>query len=234
MKIKCVWEHNGNDSLLHAVDFVGAYTRGPSKEATIEKMPAEIASYARWIGVRVYGPFEVEVAQEVESKLDIRDADTEAIFEVEKEVLLLDEYERLKQIALKSAQDFLFLYEAIPDKHKSCLCPRRTFYGNVPRAAHEMHEHAKNVNAYYFGEIGVAAGNQGDIFECRKLGFELLEKRPGFLDAKVYRGSYGEEWSVRKVLRRFIWHDRIHAKAMFRMAKKTFGDRQVPNIFLFE
>ena len=54
MKIKCVWEHNGNDSLLHAVDFVGAYTRGPSKEATIGS--AEIASYARWIGVRVYGP----------------------------------------------------------------------------------------------------------------------------------------------------------------------------------
>jgi len=197
MKIKFVWEHNGNDSLLHAVDFVGAYTRRPSKEAAIEKMPAKIASYARWIGVRVYGPFEVEVAQEVESKLDIRDADTEGIFEVEREVLLLDEYERLKQIDLKSAQDFLFLYEAIPDKNKSCLRPRRTFYGDVPRTAHEMYEHAKNVNAYYFGEIGVAAGNHGNIFECRKLGFELLEKRSGFLDAKVYRGSYGEEWSLR-------------------------------------
>ena len=27
MTIHCVWEHNGSDSLLYAVDFVGAYTR---------------------------------------------------------------------------------------------------------------------------------------------------------------------------------------------------------------
>lgn len=47
-------------------------------------------------------------------------------------------------------------------------------------------------------------------------------------------GSYGEEWSLRKVLRRFIWHDRIHAKAMYRMAIKTFGPDVVPNIFCFD
>ena len=50
----------------------------------------------------------------------------------------------------------------------------------------------------------------------------------------VYRGSYGEEWSLQKVLRRFIWHDRIHAKAMYRMAVKTFGKAAVPNVFCFE
>ena len=37
-----------------------------------------------------------------------------------------------------------------------------------------------------------------------------------------------------KVLRRFIWHDRIHAKAMYRMAVKTFGSNVVPNIFQFD
>ena len=120
MKIKFVWEHNGNDSLLHAVDFVGAYTRRPSKEAAIEKMPAEIASYARWIGVRVYGPFEVEVAQEVESKLDIRDADTEAIFEVERKSCCWTNTNG-KADRPKVRARFLFLYEAIPDKNKSCL-----------------------------------------------------------------------------------------------------------------
>ena len=30
MIINCVWEHNGSDTLLYAVDFVGAYTRGES------------------------------------------------------------------------------------------------------------------------------------------------------------------------------------------------------------
>lgn len=55
---------------------------------------------------------------------------------------------------------------------------------------------------------------------------------PGFPDNLMQEGSYGEMWSVRKVLRRFVWHDRIHAKAMWRMTKKTF-DVEVENVFCF-
>ena len=55
----------------------------------------------------------------------------------------------------------------------------------------------------------------------------------GFLDNSVFEGSYGEMWSLRKMLRRFLWHDRIHAKAMYRMAVKTFGSDCVENVFWF-
>ena len=61
----------------------------------------------------------------------------------------------------------------------------------------------------------------------------MLESQPDFLKNTVFRGSYDEEWSLRKVLRRFIWHDRIHAKAMYRMAVKTFGREAIPDIFFF-
>ena len=47
------------------------------------------------------------------------------------------------------------------------------------------------------------------------------------------KGSYGEDWSLRKVLRRFIWHDRIHARAMYRMAIKVFGAESIVNPFYF-
>lgn len=39
MIINCVWEHNGNDTLLYATNFVGAYTRGESLEIAKAKMP---------------------------------------------------------------------------------------------------------------------------------------------------------------------------------------------------
>ena len=97
-----------------------------------------------------------------------------------------------------------------------------------------MYQHTKNVNSYYWGEIGVEVGNEGTILENRIRGFEILEKSDGFLGANVLEGSYGELWSLSKVLRRFIWHDRIHAKAMYRMGIKTFGIEQIPNIFNFE
>ena len=100
---------------------------------------------------------------------------------------------------------------------------RQTFYGPVPRTAREMYEHTKNVNAYYFGEIGVAADNVGDIVSCRRRGFDALEKQPDFLKNPVFDGSWDECWTLRKLLRRFIWHDRLHARAMERMKKRTFG-----------
>lgn len=234
MKIRCVWEHNGNDSILYADNFIGAFTRGRDKDETIQKMPSEISSYLKWLGAFSTDLMDFEIVQEKESELAIADADSDVLFDEEKKPLSMEEYKELKALALKSAQDFQSLYQAIPDRDKSCMPVRNTFYGQVPRTAYEMYEHTKNVNSYYFSEIGIEADNEGSISECRLRGFELLEKQADFLDNEVREGSYGEDWSLRKVLRRFVWHDRIHAKAMYRMAVKTFGKDSIPNVFSFE
>ena len=179
------------------------------------------------------GKTEIVIVEEKRSELTIRDADSDVLFESEQAQLTIEEYETLKTLALKSAKDFLTLYESIPDKNKAAIPERKTFYGRVPRTANEMYEHTKNVNTYYFAEIAVDADNDGNIYECRKRGFESLESNPDFLQNTVRKGSYGEDWSLRKVLRRFIWHDRIHAKAMYRMAIKVFGAENVVNPFCF-
>jgi hypothetical protein len=234
MKLNCVWEHNGSDSLLYAADYPGAFTRGPSREEAVEKMPSEIASYFHWFRLPAAMAVEVVISQEKESDLAICDADSDVLFQTEYAPLTLKEYEALKGLALKSAGDFQKLYDAIPDKDRSNLPPRETFYGKVPCTAREMYEHTKNVNAYYFGEINVPVDNEGAILECRQRGFAVLEQLPDFMNNDLFDGSYGEQWTLRKVLRRFIWHDRIHAKAMYRMAVQTFGVDSVPNIFGFQ
>ena len=233
MRIECVWEHHGHDSLLYAASFPGAFTRGPSKEAAMGKMPVEISAFLRWRGIDVPDAFQVEIVQEKSSALTIADADSDVLFDGEREALSLEEYLSFKEAALKSARDFLALYLEVPDPHRTCLPVRHTFYGPIPRTAFEMYEHTKNVNAYYFGEIGVSADNEGTILACRERGFASLETRPDFLNMGVRLGSYDEEWSLRKVMRRFIWHDRIHAKAMYRMAVRTFGKAYVPDVFSF-
>ena len=233
MTIKCVWEHNGNDTLLHAVDYIGAYTRGESLAVSMAKMPNEIAAYLRWRGKNVADDIEVSVVGEKNSDLSIKDADSDILFENEKAPLSAEEYEKLKALALKSAVDFLALYESVPDKSAIAASARKTFYGQVPRSADEMYEHTKNVNEYYFSEIEVDADNGGDIYECRRRGFATLEAKPDFLGNAVIEGSYGEYWSLRKVLRRFIWHDRIHARARYRMAVKVFGAEKVSTPIFF-
>ncbi|MBE6617838.1 MAG: hypothetical protein E7627_07885 [Ruminococcaceae bacterium] len=233
MIINCVWEHNGNDTLLYAVDYIGAYTRGESLQVAKEKMPREIVSYLKWLGEDTTDNIEINIVGEKDSDIAIKDADSDVLFDSEKAPLAADEYEKLKALALKSAKDFITLYESIPDKSATAIAERKTFYGQVPRSADEMYEHTKNVNEYYFAEIDVNADNVGNICECRNRGFETLETKPDYLNNTVIEGSFGELWSLRKVLRRFIWHDRIHAKAMYRMAVKVFGEENVANPFYF-
>lgn len=233
MTINCVWEHNGRDTLLYAVDFVGAYTRGETLEAAVRKMQAEICSYLKWCGKKAVTSMDIVIIEEKVSELAICDADSDVLFESEKAPLTAEEYIKLKALALKSAQDFLALYDSVPDKNATAAPERKTFYGQVPRTANEMYEHTKNVNTYYFAEIAVDADHDGNIYECRKRGFEALESSPDFLQNTVRKGSYGEDWSLRKVLRRFIWHDRIHARAMYRMAIKVFGAESIVNPFYF-
>ena len=233
MTINCVWEHNGRDTLLYAVDFVGAYTRGETLEAAVRKMQAEICSYLKWCGKKAVTSMDIVIIEEKVSELAICDADSDVLFESEKAPLTAEEYIKLKALALKSAKDFLALFESIPDKNAAAAPERKSFYGPVPRTANEMYEHTKNVNTYYFAEIAVKADHDGNIYECRKRGFEALESNPDFLQNAVTEGSYGEDWSLRKVLRRFIWHDRIHARAMYRMAIKVFGAEHVANPFCF-
>lgn len=234
MKINCIWEHNGDDTLLYADGYIGAFTRGKNVDAALQKMPNEIRMYSAWSGEETEGNIELVIVQEKNSELEIRDADSDVLFSSEEEPLTVEEYSKLRDLALKSAEDFLKVYEMIPDKNASILPIRKTFYGQVPRTAEEMYLHTKNVNSYYFGEIGIDADNEGTIYDCRKRGFEQLESTSDFLNGRLQEGSYGELWSVRKVLRRFIWHDRIHAKAMWKMAKRTFVGATLRDVFFFE
>ena len=234
MEVPCVWEHNGQDTLLYLRDHPGAYTRGASLGEALAKVNGELRAYVRWRDGRF--PDETAhpwVAQEKASALRVADADSDVLFDIEKPPLTPAAYEALRALALKSAESFQALYDAVPHKGKSALQQRPTFYGPMPRTAAEMYAHTRGVNAYYFGEIGVAADGEGPLAACRRRGFESLEKQPGFLENPVFVGSYDEAWSLRKVLRRFLWHDRIHARALWRMARKTFEGFET-NPFYFE
>ena len=235
MIIRAVDEYNGDGHLIYSDNYIGAFVRGRTKKQALEKFPSEISQYLRWLNASpVDEKYTVTVVQEKLSDLMICDADSDVIFDTERPQLKENEYLELKALAMKSAEDFHALYLSIPIKDKSVMPPRKTFYGDVPITAEEMYEHTKSVNSYYFGEISVEADNSPDIFSCRQKAFETLEQQADFLKNVVLVGSYGEEWSLRKVCRRFIWHDRIHAKAMYKTAIKLCGIENVKNPFCFE
>ena len=98
MKVKCVWEHNGDDSILYASNFIGAFTRGKSKCEAIGKMSSEISAYLKWKGALTWDVPEPEIIQEKVSTLTISDADSDVLFDEEKKPLSMAEYEELKSL----------------------------------------------------------------------------------------------------------------------------------------
>ena len=233
--VRCIWEHNGADTLLHLEEHPGAYARGASLDEAAEKISVELFAYLRWRGVRCETAPEARpvIVQEVRSALCIRDADSGALFDSERTPLTMEEYSRLSALAMRSAHDFQALYDAIPSKRISALPQRMCFYGPAPRTAQQMYAHVRDVNAYFFDRIGAAADNAGSIADCRARGFAALEKQKEFLKNGVYTDGYGEQWTLRKLCRRFVFHDRIHARAMTRMAAATFGPGSARDVFFF-
>lgn len=230
-----VVEFNDGGYLIYSESFPGAFARGKNRDEALAKFQSEIEQYCRWAGISIEGGSIVEnkIVQVKESTLNICDADSDVIFDTERQPLSIDEYEKLKRLVVKSAEDFKRLYESIPDKDATCLKERKTFYGFIPRTAREMYTHTNNVTNYYAGEIGVKIKNVDDIVENRLQALKKIEETEGYLKNKVYTGSYNEEWSLRKVMRRFIWHDRIHGRAMYKMAVNVWGEDRIGNPFCF-
>ncbi|MCG7343629.1 hypothetical protein MHZ92_05765 [Sporosarcina sp. ACRSL] len=235
IKNNIVIEYNDEGYLMYSESFPGAYTRGKDQNEALSKFPNEIKRYCKWAGIDYSETDIVEsvIVQYNKSSLRIHEADSDVIFLSEQAPLSEQEYELIKNRVLKSANDFQMLYDSIPNKNFTPLKERMSFYGAVPRTSKEMYVHTNNVTNYYVGEIGVKLSNLANIHENRVQAIKAIENIDRFLENKTFNGSYGEQWSLLKVLRRFIWHDHIHAKAMYRIALKEWEEDRIQNPFYF-
>ena len=232
--VNIVMEENDKGYMLFAENYPGAFMRGRTKEEALGKVSAEIRSYSAWRGCPAPPPdAPVVIVQDWKTDLDVADADGEVLFDSERTPLTEREYDVLKDLVLKSAEDFRTLYASVPDKDLAARPARKTFYGDVPLTANAMMAHTNSVTQYYAAQLGIRLENVPDICENRLAAMDCIERLPGYLDSAVVLGDGEEWWSLKKVLRRFIWHDRIHARAMYRMAVSLWGEGAVENPFCF-
>lgn len=232
--VHCIVEYNEKGHLIFVEDYPGAYVRGKTQNEALKKIPDEIQSYNQWaFGKIINHDLSIEILERKKSDLHISDADSDILFDSEMLSMSEREYFDLKSLVLKSANDFKTLYDSFPGKDMTNKNPRNSFYGDVPLTANEMLMHTNEVTSYYIGEIGIQFKNSPDIYENRINGLKCIESVPNVLENQVFKGSYDEFWSLKKVMRRFIWHDRIHAKSMYRMGVSLWGKSTIANPFCF-
>lgn len=231
--MKAALEYNEKGCMLFSLDCPGAFARGKTREEAARKLPADVAAFCRWAGWNCPdGGVEITM-ESYRPELQVEDADGDILLPGEELPLGMAEYTALRELVLRSARDLDALYVAIPDPDAPLAAERETFYGEYPNTARKMFEHTNRVTSYYVGEMGAEHENIPGCHENRLYGLMELERIAGFPELPIVEGSYGEMWSLRKVMRRFLWHDRIHARALYRRARAAWGG-VIPDPFRFE
>lgn len=235
--IRVAVEENHKGTMVHLIDTPGAFTRAKKLDDAIAKVIDETRMYESWVG-KTYNElesleYEVEVVQKEITNAQLDDGDTEILTLRDKD---LDPayFNQLKMLALKSAVDFQKLYDSIPDKECNDDSKiRTTFYGKVPSNAKKMLFHVDKVTAYYLSRININfSEDKNDLVANRIQSLKLIESDKEAMNNPIVFID-NEYWTTAKVLRRFIWHDRIHARALYRFAVKKWGYDNICDPFNF-
>ncbi|MGN1234575.1 MAG: O-methyltransferase [Christensenellaceae bacterium] len=227
MRLTLDKEYNDKGVLLWIEELPGAFTRGKTEQEALEKLQGEVQSYCRFLSLREPETLEYTLT-EYRSALAAEDADSDLLFPSERSIDE-EEFTLRSEWALRSARAFQTLYDSIPDHDRALKPQRRTFYGLIPDTAKRMYGHVLSTVGYYADRVGIELEPKELISDREKL-LAALRELPR---EKVFTADDGELWTVAKVLRRLIWHDRIHAKAMARAAFALYGTTTIANPFFF-
>ena len=236
-ELKAVLEYNDKGVTLWSAAYPGVFARGKTAEEAAKKLPAACRRFRLWAklspaSANTEGE-DIHYIQKIKADAALDEGFTNALFSDEKLPMDMAQYTSLKSLCLASAKDFETLFASIPQKDRALLKSRRTVYGKVPVTSRDMLAHVQAEQRRYASLFGISlCGAQGLLAE-RKLLFSGLEAQPGFLSDRVFISSDGELWSIKKLMRRLLWHDSIHGRALYRKAVSFWQKEQVKNPFGF-
>jgi len=216
-----VYETNGKGFLGWIVELPGAYVRGVTIEEARSKIAGEIIDYGKWLGIKVVAGD--SCGESIKScDLHVEDADSDITLDSE-----LTDYGNLRDFeywcglalvsGIKSADVYRHcVYKDFVDRSKV----RETFYGAAYSTINAQFAHIVDVQNYYLAQIGTKIDTSGGLEESRGAFVGQLKQKYFSEGNRLYH--YDEEdWTIRKIIRRIIWHDRIHTRAIGRMEQKA-------------
>lgn len=219
--ISVALETNGKGYLGFIVELPGAFIRGMIEHEALAKVQKEVDVYLKWLGMKSQCDYKIKTVQRHESEAAVEDGDTAILLQADKGEVGKEVFRELVDLARYSGQTFVKLYENA--QHKEWVDEsriRKTFYGDNPATIQRIFEHVKNCQYYYLSAIGVMEEPEEDFTLLREFALKKLKALfSEYNNLQIFEED-GELWTLKKVLRRFIWHDRIHAKAITRILEK--------------
>lgn len=234
-KVELAIEWNEHGVICHFVEPLGAFIRGTTEARAIEKAHSEYASYARWLrsrpGSTVSFTVSFTVTQRHRTNLHVQDADSDILLDSDRINLSRKDVDLAKELLVYSAATFeaLFKQAALPDRVDSKMTGA-TFYGERPDTIRRVFTHVDRTQDYYMSRVGLRIAPERDSFVGRRKScVSQLSKHWPSGKALQPMTLDDEQWTYLKVVRRFLWHDRIHAKSIVRMLQRQVEEGAIPS-----
>lgn len=230
-RLSIAFETNGKGYIGFIAELPGAYVRGRTEEEALDKVKAEARSYLKWLGIEQERDYTTMIVQSHHSKLMVEDADNEILLDSDRGIMEEAELRELARLVRYSGETFLRLYrQAHFKKWVDEARIRRTFHGENPKTMEEVFNHVRNTQYYYLSRTKVASEqSEQDFVKIREYCLRKIEELYQENTNVVIFDVDNELWTLKKILRRFVWHDRIHGKAITRILEKQRQLRIIEN-----
>lgn len=209
-----------------SLDYLGFATWAPTREEVLRRVHPKLNEYCEWLarhGEPHWTEFPtgtVEVVEEISGN--------ELAFQDDLLPATIEEIERCRQLLEYTRRDLLATVEGLSDDVLDWDPPYDRFAPHAWwRTVRQILQHiAFTEIGYYLPSVGWEV--QLDLGELRRSAWQelLLRSREETLrfldhlrkDSDRVRLTQGDEvWTVRKVLRRLVWHERLHWKSIQRI-----------------
>ena len=215
---------------VHAwvLDLPGAIAGAPVVDALHDALPLTIAEYEAWLrphGEAVEPSSRWEIAETIDGEA-LAATGGEFCFAYDRQPLDRDQLERLIRYMTWSRDDLHAVIDSLPDPLLDWAPPASSIasadaWAPEVRTIREIMTHVLQLEIYYRDALrdGPAKGifeTAGDPAPERARTLDLLRSLDDAARSHVYLPvrpgrSTAEEWTVRKLIRRVISHERVHA-----------------------
>jgi hypothetical protein len=213
-------------SILHALDLPGCYADGASENEALGRFPLAWASYADWLVSHGDNaperPEQIVIAERFASYILPDGYEVNALFAPERHPPSRSFIARCQRLLGYSRADQLAAWEAIPaDRQDSAFAAGQ-------RTPRQVLDHVARAEWWYLSNLAIipeeplidhASGSTGRLSAIRAALMDWLTTASGE-KLNAISVSDEEEWSVRKVLRRALWHERTHTAELARWATR--------------
>ncbi len=226
-EVTLIEETDGRNFRLYSEKHHGACVTAGSEEAALARIDGEINSLWSWAKGKPYTyKYKHRIIESFTADYPLDGTESHIIFSIERGPFHAIAYRVMKDMAVRSALCLGQMIESLPDADAPLygLPDGLTTAADVRRAAFFG-------TGELFNKLGIGYENKGDLYANRMFAVSSAETE-GFMRNAEHICD-GEVWTLRKVLRRIIWRDRILAKALYRAAETEWGKGVCADPFAF-